>query len=172
MGLTDKLKAIGDGFRSSRNITGGISLDQMAELAMASIGGGTKEIICKSGMYTATSVDPVTIEHNLGINPDIIIIRRCDSQASAATFFGAIGFTDSLGDQIKFYSYPGASGSPSRQIGFGSSPFISHPDSIHSNSLTSPIRDANSTHVTVGSSHYYKHTAGMEYAWWVIGGLT
>ena len=38
MALTDKLKAIADGFRSSRGTTEKLSLDEMAALAAASVG--------------------------------------------------------------------------------------------------------------------------------------
>ena len=151
MGLTDKLKAIGDGFRSSRNITGGISLDEMAVLAAVSVGNGnatnsTKTIITSNGSYTPTTKFSITIEHNLGVVPDIIVVKRLDKASDY--FDGVVGFSDAIAENLK-----------TSQVFWGNVPFLYSTNPI-TKQVTNPDNDwgmlcnTNNTSFTIGGSFF------------------
>ena len=68
MALTDKLTAIGDGFRTSRGTTQEYTLDEMAVLAAEPVGGGGGSMFASSAsgilptVYKGTATSEFTLD--------------------------------------------------------------------------------------------------------------
>lgn len=124
-------------------------------------GGATQEIVQVTGEYTPTESGIVTVEHNLGVIPDIIMVR---ANAAAGGYIANItGFAEEIAQDGDF-----------QKIQVNSSNGLISMDgkiNIFSDSDSNGmIHSATPKIFKVGGS-FLVHEVGKTYSWTVIGGL-
>ena len=125
-------------------------------------GGGTQEIVRASGEYTPSAEGNVTIEHNLGVIPDIIMIQ-CDSSKAGYLYYvfasaEEIAQDDSIQRAIIWNA--------SKNVSLVGSSSIFADDTSGYGFISS----ANPRKFDIGGS-IIKNNTDATYSWAVIGGL-
>lgn len=122
---------------------------------------GTQEIVQVEGSYTPTVSGNVTIEHNLGVIPDIIMVR---GNVKAVGYFANItGFAEEIAQNGDFQK---------AQVNYSSGlVYMTGALNIFSDSDSNGlIHSATPKIFKVGGSSV-AHEVGKTYSWTVIGGL-
>lgn len=125
-------------------------------------GGSTQKIISKSGTYTATGTGAMTVTHNLGVLPDVIIVRGSAMGTTYNIIFTACTSPELGGHNIgAFYqsttSIPGFNLMNADIYATGSS-------------IDGFVRQATPSTFQIGGTAF-THVSGSSYYWTVIGGI-
>lgn len=126
--------------------------------------GSGQEIVCASGSYVPSVTGTVTVEHKLGIVPDIIFIRS-GSTVSSASLTTVTGLCSELVSDTAFPLQIGCVKGTNDSV-ISSNLSILNKDSSSSGFIT----DANPKTFRIGGSSL-NHIAGSTYYWNAIGGL-
>lgn len=154
--------------------------------------GGGKNIVYAAGSLTGFSGDPVVVEHNMGVTPDLIILYTKDVYYSSTTrpyfreFVGlSSALAEAIGDVVSIVytstTYATTSGgyrvfkvttsSTNRNAGFGGDKSCVDSTSV---GISSYVHSANENSFSLknsdSSSVFFEST--LTYNWIAIGGLT
>ena len=135
-----------------------------------------------TGTFTPSStIEPITVEHNLGITPDVVILQiryqftESALQEAAGCMFVATGFSKAICDAVGIGQCIQTMLDDQRQLIYATAP-TTHIETPASEYLSVPIHSATTTTITFGGGMCRLVTdgggvAGDLYSWTAIGGL-
>jgi len=145
------------------NIAEGINIAGIIGTLAGGADYGTGNFKQASGTYTATTTGKMTITHNLGVKPDIIIVANNQKPINTTnnTIFVAGYSEDVAGGKREDFVYGGNAGG--LMASFGAEYSI-----YDSSNYFGLIFGANATTFSIGGA-LCKHIVGDEYIWFVSG---
>ena len=170
--LSDLFAAIAAAIREKNGESGTMKpADFPSKISAIPVGtGGNKDLVFATDQVSVTSTSAMTIEHGLGVVPDIVVVFVCGFQPNITlstadgAYTGEIGFSSAAiaqGMQRKIYISNGSNVGPT--IGVESED--SGLDTIGC------VRKANVSTFTLGGSGPWPLKAGAYYHWVAIGNV-
>ena len=155
---------IADAIRAKTGGTGTMKPNEFPDKIAAIEVGGGGSFQMKTGNLKATATK-ATVNHNLGVVPDIIFVTIQDISDGGYGLLYALGFSDAMMSALGggyLCEVSGVNASMQYQTGM---------DKMAPNSNYGNIGNVNETSFSFGGGKYIKLEVGKYYSWYAIGGI-